>query len=256
MIKVMVKVLHKRRFFLPSPVSSIRLYSYIISLITPVPAQIVACLMESVKNDVVVKDYAIRKLIDFKTIRFKVTLLRALSREQHDKIATRWSDAYPPAHDLSMKLVELSNPPRYSSTYSIVSDEDATSIFESICQIGGNKGWFHTNWLWQIRGIIDRILMGVGMSRGRRSSTSLRINDVIDFWRVEELIRNRKLLLRAEMRVPGKAWLEFKLEKKRHQNNLVLTAYFQPNGFAGKLYWYSFLPFHYFIFKDLLKQLS
>ena len=256
MLKVMVKVLHKRRFFLPSPVSSIRLYSYIISLITPVPAQIVACLMESVKNDVVVKDYAIRKLIDFKTIRFKVTLLRALSREQHDKIATRWSDAYPPAHDLSMKLIELSNPPRYSSTYSIVSDEDASSIFESICQIGGNKGWFHTNWLWQIRGIIDRILMGVGMSRGRRSSTSLRINDVIDFWRVEELIRNRKLLLRAEMRVPGKAWLEFKLGKKRHQNNLVLTAYFQPDGFAGKLYWYSFLPFHYFIFKDLLKQLS
>ena len=256
MLKVMVKILNKRRLFLPSPVSSIRLYSYIISLITPVPAQIVACLMESVKNDVVVRDYGIRKLIAFKTIRFKVTLLRALSREQHDKISTRWSDAYPPAHELSMKLGELSVPPRYSSTYSIVSEEDASSIFESICQIGGKKGWFHTNLLWQIRGSIDRILMGVGMSRGRRSSTSLRINDVIDFWRVEELIRNRKLLLRAEMRVPGKAWLEFKLEKKRHHNILILTAYFQPNGFVGKLYWYSFLPFHYFIFKDLLKQLS
>ena len=256
MMKVMAKLLRKRRLFLPSPVSSIRFYSYIISLISPVPAQIVACLMEGVKNDVVVREYTIRKHMNFKTIRFKVALLRALSREEHDKIATRWSDAYPPAHELSMKLTELSKPPRYMSSYSVLTAKTASSIFNSICQIGGKQGWFHTNWMWRLRGRIDRIFMGVGTSRGRRSASSLRINDVIDFWRVEDLIRNKELLLRAEMRLPGKAWLEFTIEKKVQHNNLSVTAYFQPRGVAGRLYWYSFLPFHYFIFKDLLKQLS
>jgi len=255
MMKIMAKLLRKRIIFLPTPVYSIRFYSYITSLISPVPAQIIAILMESVKSNAVVRENAIRELINFKTICFKVTLLRALSREEHDKIATRWSDAYPPAHDLSMKFAELSKAPRYISKYSVLTERDAVSIFKTICGIGGKKGWFHTNWLWSIRGRIDRILMGVGMSRGRRSATSLRINDVIDVWRVEDLIRNKRLLLRAEMRLPGKAWLEFKIEKESPQNRLSVIAYFQPKGFAGKLYWYTFLPFHYFIFKDILKQL-
>lgn len=255
MMKIMIKLLRKRRLFLPSPFSSIRLYSYITSLISPVPAQIIAGLMESVKRDIVVRESSIKKLINFKTIRFKVILLRSLSREEHDKIATRWSDSYPPAHELSMKFTELSKPPRFLSAYSTLTDKDASAIFKTICGIGGKQGWFYTNWLWRIRGSIDRILLGVGMSRGRRSADSLRINDVIDFWRVEDLIRNKRLLLRAEMRLPGKAWLEFKIEKKSGQNKLSVIAYFQTNSIAGKLYWYSFLPFHYFIFKDILKQL-
>jgi hypothetical protein len=107
-----------------------------------------------------------------------------------------------------------------------------------------------------MRGLIDRIIMGVGTSRGRRSGSTLRINDVIDFWRVEDLITNNKLLLRAEMILPGKAWLEFLISQNSDQNEITVIAYFQPKGLMGKLYWYSFLPFHYFIFKDLLKQLS
>ncbi len=256
MIKIMAKLMRKRRLFLPSPISSIKLYSYIISLISPVPAQIIACLLESVKNDVVVREYAIREHIDFKTIKFKVALLRGLSREEHDKIATRWSDAYPPAHELAIKLTELSEPARYISSYSIVSEKDAASLFKSVCQIGGKLGWFNTNWMWRLRGRVDRILMGVGSSRGRRSASTLRTNDVIDFWRVEGLSVNKRLLLRAEMRLPGKAWLEFIIEEKEQQNSLSVVAYFQPKGTAGRLYWYTFLPFHYIIFKDLLKQLT
>lgn len=212
--------------------------------------------MEGVKNDVVVREYAIRKHMNFKTIRFKVALLRALSREEHDKIATRWSDSYPPAHELSMKLTELGSPPRFITRYSILSDKRSADIFNSVCQIGGKQGWFNTGWMWQLRGRIDRIFLGVGTSRGRRSERTLRINDVIDFWRVEDLIRNKRLLLRAEMRLPGKAWLEFLIEEEANQNILNVTAYFQPRGLIGRVYWYIFLPFHYFIFKDLLKQLS
>ena len=256
MMKILAKLLRKRRLFLPSPVSNIRFNSYIVSLISPVPAQIVGCILEGVKNEVVVQANTIRKHIDFKTIHFKVSLLRALSREQHDKISTRWSDAYPPAHELSMRLSELSRPPKLKSVYSILTEKDASTIFESICQIGGKRGWFTTNWMWRMRGRIDRIFLGVGTLRGRRSANSLRINDVIDFWRVEDMIVDKKLLLRAEMRVPGKAWLEFQIEPNQQQNKLIAIAYFQPRGLAGRLYWYNFWPFHYFIFKDLLKQLS
>jgi uncharacterized protein YbjT (DUF2867 family) len=256
MMKIMAKLLRKRRLFFPSPVSSIKLYSYIISQLSPVPAQIIECLLEGVKNDVVVREYAIRKQIDFKSVKFKVALLRSLSREEHDKISTRWSDAYPPAHELAIKLNELTTPTRYISNYSISTKKEAASLFESVCQIGGKQGWFNTNWMWRLRGMVDRIFMGVGTSRGRRSASSLRTNDVIDFWRVESLTRNKRLLLRAEMRLPGKAWLEFIIEEKEQLNCLSVVAYFQPRGIVGRLYWYTFLPFHYFIFRDLLKQLS
>ena len=110
--------------------------------------------------------------------------------------------------------------------------------------------------MWRMRGLIDRIFLGVGTSRGRRSDSSLRINDVIDFWRVEDLIPDQRLLLRAEMILPGKAWLEFLIEAESSQNKITVIAWFKPKGILGSLYWYSFLPFHYFIFKDLLKQFS
>ncbi len=256
MIKILAKLKRKRPLLLPTPFSTIRLYSYIVSLISPVPAQITTGMFESVKDNRVVRDLTIQQCFDFRTIRYKVMLLRALSREEHDKIATRWSDAYPPAHELTMKLRELSKPPRYIQSYSISTGKEADALFESVCQIGGNQGWFNSNWMWHLRGIIDRVFMGVGTSRGRRSATSLRVNDVIDFWRVEEMVMDRQLLLRAEMRLPGKAWLDFEITGIESENLLKVTAYFQPRGVPGRLYWYFFLPFHHFIFKDLLKQLS
>jgi len=262
MILVLARILKKRRIFLHSPVSSIKLYSYFTSLLTPVPAPIIQCLMESVKTEVICGDSEIKKLIPFKTIGYKVSLLRALSREEHDAIYTRWSDAYPPAYELAMKLTDLEHPPRYVSSYSINTVKSARSLFHSICRIGGKEGWFHNNWMWRLRGLIDRMLMGVGTSRGRRSESELRINDVIGFWRVEDLIPESKLLLRAEMILPGKAWLEFTIRPENpvqvegpQWNRLSVRAYFQPRGIPGRIYWYNFLPFHSILFKDLLKQL-
>lgn len=256
MIRVFARILRKRRIFLHSPVSSIKLYSYFTSLLTPVPVPIIQCLMESVKTEVICGDSEIKKLIPFKTINYKVSLLRALSREDHDAIYTRWADAYPPANELAMKLTDLEKPPHFVSSYSILTEKSPKNLYRSICRIGGKEGWFHTNWMWRLRGFIDRILMGVGTSRGRRSESELRINDVIDFWRVEDLIPDNKLLLRAEMILPGKAWLEFSIHPEKDQKNrLWVQAYFQPRGLPGRLYWYNFLPFHFIIFKDLLKQL-
>lgn len=257
MIQTLAKILRKRRFFLNSPISSIKLYSYFTSLLTPVPATIVQCLMEGVRNEVICSDGEIKKLIPFKPIEYKVALLRALSREDHDAIYTRWSDAYPPAYELALKLSDLDQPPRFISSYSLLTDKPADSLFSSVCRIGGKEGWFHNNWMWRLRGFIDRIMMGVGTSRGRRSESELRINDVIGFWRVEDLLPDRRLLLRAEMILPGKAWLEFRINPEfSRMNTLSVHAYFQPSGIPGRIYWYNFLPFHFILFKNLLKQLD
>jgi uncharacterized protein YbjT (DUF2867 family) len=256
MLKILAKLMGKKRLFLPSPVSSIRVYSYVISLLTPVPAQIAVYILRGIRNELEYDDAAIREHLDFEAVPFKEALQRALSIEEYDSISTRWSDAYPPAHELSIKLTELSETPKYLSKHSILTVKGAPDIFQAICQIGGHNGWFNTSWMWRLRGLIDRLFLGVGTSRGRRSDNSLRINDVLDFWRVEDLVSNKKLLLRAEMILPGKAWLEFQIGRNSDQNEITVIAYFQPKGLFGRLYWYSFLPFHYFIFTDLLKQLA
>ena len=123
-------------------------------------------------------------------------------------------------------------------------------------RIGGKKGWFQNNWMWRLRGIVDRILMGVGTLRGRRSHTELRINDVVDFWRVEDLLENKRLLLRAEMKLPGRAWLEFRIDRVKDKNRLSVNAFYQHRGLPGTIYWYLFLPFHHIIFIDLIKQIE
>jgi hypothetical protein len=110
--------------------------------------------------------------------------------------------------------------------------------------------------MWNLRGRLDRILMGVGTTRGRRSTARLRVNDVVDFWRVEDLKPDEKLLLRAEMKLPGRAWLEFGVFPDGKRNRLIVRAYYEPRGLPGKIYWYNFLPFHHFIFANLLKQID
>ncbi len=185
----------------------IGLLAYLASLLTPVPAPITLCLIEGVKNQVICQNNDIKKILPFQPITYKEALLRAMSREERDNVYTRWSDAYPPAHELAIKLGELEETPLYTSAPSLHTKKSASLLFYSISKIGGKEGWFHNNWMWRLRGMLDRILLGVGTSRGRRSVSTLRINDVIDFWRVEDLKNDEMLLLRAEMKLPGRAWL-------------------------------------------------
>ncbi len=183
--------------------------------------------------------------------------MRALSREEQDKVYTRWSDAYPPAHELAIKLTELTESPEFISRYSRNTRKNAHSLFQNICKIGGKDGWFRNNWMWRLRGWVDRILMGVGTARGRKSSQWIDINDVIDFFRVENIVKDELLLLRAEMKLPGRAWLEFRINRVTEGNQvLTVIAYYQTKTIFGKVYWYLFLPFHDIIFKDLLKEID
>ncbi|MFC2097193.1 SDR family oxidoreductase [Bacteroidota bacterium] len=256
MLKKLGAILGKRRLILPSFFSSTSLYGYFASLLTPVPAAITKCLMEGCKNDVVCQNKNIQEILPFKPLSFNEAILDAMTREEQDRIYTRWSDAYPPAHDLAIKITELKSPPRFQASYSILTNKPALSLYKYFCKIGGKEGWFYNNWLWRLRGVLDRILLGVGTSRGRRSSSELRINDVIDFWRVEDLIKEKQLLLRAEMKVPGKAWLEFRIQEENRMRKFTVSAYFQPSNWTGHVYWYNFLPFHVIIFKNLIKQIN
>ncbi len=256
MLKALARLQGKKRLFLFCPCSRIGLFAYLISLVTPVPAPITWCLMEGITNEVICQHEDIKRVLPFEPLGYREALVRAMSREEQDDVHTRWSDAYPPACDLAMKLRELGGVVRYAASYSLLTAKPASALFSSFCRIGGQEGWFHSNWMWRLRGAIDRILLGVGSARGRRSLSSLRVNDVIDFWRVEDLREDALLLLRAEMKLPGMAWLQFHVEPERSQNRLSVKAFFQPRGLFGKAYWFAFLPFHSFIFHNLIKQIE
>jgi hypothetical protein len=257
MLKTCSNILGSKTLFINIPNVTISLYSYIASLFTPVPAPIISCLMEGLKDNTVCSDDSITRLIPFETLAYREAIVRALSREEQDKVYTRWSDAYPPAHELAIKLTELTEPPQFTSKYTLNTPKRAASLFQNICKIGGKDGWFRNNWMWRLRGWVDRILMGVGTARGRKSSQRIEVNDVIDFFRIESIKRDELLLLRAEMKLPGRAWLEFKIDQKPDgYNMLTVNAYFQTKTFFGKVYWYLFLPFHRIIFKDLIVEIA
>jgi uncharacterized protein YbjT (DUF2867 family) len=256
MLKTFAEVINKKTVFISSPFSNITFLSYFASLLTPVPARITACLMEGLKDEAVCRNDDVRSIIPTEPLRYREAIVRALTREEQDMVHTRWSDAYPPAHELAIKLHELHRNPAYTASQSLVSEKEAFALFKSVCRVGGRTGWFDNNWMWWARGMVDRIFFGVGSARGRKSHSHLEINDVIDFWRVEDIRENRRLLLRAEMLLPGRAWLEFNINDENGRRRLSVNAYFHTRTLFGKAYWYAFLPFHRFIFTDLIEQIE
>jgi uncharacterized protein YbjT (DUF2867 family) len=256
MLRIFAGIVGKGVWFFDVPFSHIGFYSYLASLMTPVPAPITRALMEGLHDEVVVGSDDILSLIPFKPLPIREAMVRALTREEQDRIYTRWSDAYPPASDLALKLHEVRSEKGYTATRSVLSEKPALRLFGSACCVGGRTGWFHGNWMWWLRGALDRLLFGVGSSRGRRCQSSLEVNDVVDFFRVENIDPGRRLLLRAEMKLPGKAWLDFRIHDQGGKRRLSVTAHFFTASWFGRLYWYVFLPFHHFIFQGLLEQIE
>jgi hypothetical protein len=256
MLVTLAKVQKKKRIFLRALITNTAVYGYVASLLTPVPQPIIKALVQGCKNEVLCRDHKIRELVKFEPRTFQQALITASIMEQNDQIPSRWSDSYPHDFELAIKLHKLNPPPRYNSTYCLQTYKEPAALYNSFCAIGGKVGWFRSNWMWRTRGLIDRMLLGVGSSRGRRSYSELRLDDVIDFFRVENIKKNKLLLLRAEMILPGKAWLEFIIDSYEGLNKLTITAYFQPKGFIGTVYWYFFLPFHFYLFKALIKQIE
>ena len=236
------------------PVLTPYLSSLWLGLVTPLYARIGRKLIESIIHSTVVRDAAALEIFAVRPMGIDAAIRSAMASEEREFAATRWSDALSssgalPAwggKEFGSRLVD-------SRTLSVATSPDAA--FAPILRIGGHTGWYAWNWLWRLRGFLDMLVGGVGMRRGRRSDTSLRVGDTIDFWRVESLERNL-LRLVAEMKLPGRAWLQFEVTGDGPSAIIRQTATFDPVGLRGRAYWYALYPLHQLVFGGMLQGIA
>ena len=250
-----------KRIIIPVPVLTPKLSSLWIGFVTPVPTSLARPLVESLISEVVADPRkSINDLIPppaegLLTVSQAIHL--ALTRIEENSVSTRWSDAAFP----TAPWQKAQSDPAWAGELTlkdhraITTDVPIKYVWEQIEGIGGDRGWFGSGWLWYLRGIIDRMVGGVGLRRGRRDPHHLRIGDSLDFWRVEGLIPEQHLRLYAEMILPGKAWLEFHLEEVNGKTVLTQDALFEPRGLGGQIYWYLVSPFHFFIFPTMARNI-
>jgi len=247
-----------RRWLLPVPVLTPRLSSLWVHLVTPVPAEIARPLVEGMRNDVVVRDPRARSL--FPSIRpmgYAAAVRRALAGLEAGAVETTWADARASTRGGTAPVVLASQEGMILERRTRVVDVPAERVFAAFASLGGRTGWLYWNWAWRLRGAVDRVLGGVGMRRGRRHPLDVRVGDAIDFWRVEAVEPDRMLRLRAEMKVPGRAWLQFEARPEPDgRTTLVQTAFFAPKGLGGPLYWYAAHPVHAFVFDGMIGAIA
>ncbi len=245
-----------RRLFVRVPVLTSWLSSRWLGLVTPVYARVGRKLIDSLCSETVVTSSRAKELFpQVHVVGMREAITRALANEDREFAETRWSDA--------LSSVGAPQPWGGAHTGSRLVDSRQTEIscapgaaFRAIERIGGPVGWYYGDWLWQLRGGLDLLVGGAGMRRGRRNPAALLPGDAVDFWRVEAVEHGRLLRLRAEMKLPGRAWLQFEVEGRNGHSVVRQTAIFEPRGLAGLLYWYALYPLHQFIFAGMLRGIS
>jgi len=243
-----------RRLILPVPVLTPKLSSLWIHLVTPLSHRIARPLAEGLRNRVVCRDDRAARLMPQELLSVEGSIRAALERERQHEVETKWSTAGPIPGD-----PDWSGGTVFTDRRSIEIAAPAGAVFRAVCRIGGGNGWYAADRLWQLRGWLDRLVGGPGLRRGRRDPEEVSFGEALDFWRVTGIERDRHLLLRAEMKLPGEASLDFELEpvaSKREGIRLWQTARFRPKGLFGLLYWYAVLPFHHFVFKGMLSGIE
>lgn len=256
MLEVLMRRARRRGRIVHIPITSTRFYSYAASLITPVPYPLAKALIEGFRNELVCRGDFPAERLQVEPMTYEAAVDRAYSREAEHLVFSRWSDAYPVSRNRAIRLSELGSGVAFTSSYSRLSEKAPAVLYGTITRIGGERGWFSTSWMWRARGLVDRLAKGVGTSRGRKSLADLRVDDVIDFWRVEELVEDHKVLLRAEMKLPGLAWLEFDITPENGKSRLSVSALYDTDRLGGRLYWYLLLPFHRRLFRKLLEDID
>jgi hypothetical protein len=239
---------------IPVPVLSPRLSSLWLGLITPVFARVGRELVESLRNETVVNDPSANELFTVHPRGMRDALSRALTNEDRDFAETRWSDAF---SSLRIKPEWGGNSfgRRLVDSRSLAAPISSAAAFRPIERLGGRTGWYYGNWLWQIRGMLDLVFGGAGLRRGRRDPEHLLTGDTLDFWRVEAIEPGHLLRLSAEMRLPGRAWLQFEVEDSGSGSVVRQTAIFDPVGLLGQIYWYLLYPVHQFVFAGMLREI-
>ena len=242
-----------RRTIIAVPVMSPRLASLWIDKITPIPARLATPLVQGIAHPVLADTSKARELFpDVRPMSYRTAVQRALARLSEHAVESRWSDAL--GGGASYELRDREGVLEETRTTYVEASPD--QVFRAFCRLGGDQGWLAWNWLWKIRGFLDRMVGGPGLRRGRRDPAWLYLGEAVDFWRVEMVERPRLLRLRAEMRVPGEAWLQFSAVPEGKGTRLIQTALFAPRGLFGLLYWYAMYPAHLFIFGDMAKAVA
>ena len=247
-----------RRLLLPVPVLTPRLSSYWVHWMTPIPAGIAKALAEGLRNDVVVSDTKSESLFPQIAPADYATAIERVLRDLNDgRIDTSWSDAVGPSTNRD-KLVSLeSREGLIVERRRLPVSAPAGMVYRVCAGIGGGRGWYFANWAWSLRGMLDRLLGGAGLRRGRRHPDDLRVGDALDFWRVESAEPNHQIRLRSEMKLPGDAWLQFDIQEGKDGSAwLDQTAVFAPKGLMGLLYWYALYPIHSWIFRGMIRAIA
>ena len=229
------------------PVLTPRLSSYWIHLVTPLSNKIARPLAEGLKNEVVCREDRITQIIPQKLLNVREAIRSAIGQVESQLVETNWTTAGPMPGD-----PDWSGGTVFRDEREVAVAAPSWAVFRAVCRIGGQRGWY-TDWLWKIRGGMDRLVGGPGLRRGRRDPDTLRYGDALDFWRVVGLDQDRSLSLRAEMRLPGQALLDFRISANGALNcTFRQTALFQPRGLLGLMYWYAVLPLHEVVFRGML----
>ena len=246
------RVMGLHRIYLPVPFLSPRLSSFWLRLFSPVPSRIARALVDGLKSETIIQNDNARKYFPrISPIPFAQSVRLALEDIDKNQILSSWCDSSAGAHcDLEPLPPSSQAVLTYQGRHSH-QNTDPSRVFASIQKIGGRHGWFSANWLWRLRGLIDKLIGGPGLNRGRRDHTTLRIGDSLDFWKVADLRPDKRLLLSSQMKLPGKAWLEFLVEEK----DLILKAHFLPHGIWGRLYWTLTKPFHLYLFPRMMRKI-
>jgi uncharacterized protein YbjT (DUF2867 family) len=247
-----------KRRLIPVPILTPRLSSLWVHLITPIPAAIAQPLIEGLRNEVVVRDDKARRLFpEIRPFDYQTAVELALARLESGEVETMWTDA--------LMTTQGDVPPVVLTTLEglnfehrqLVVPAPAGIVYCAFAGLGGARGWLYLNWVWHLRGLLDRLVGGVGMRRGRRDPHDLRVGDALDFWRVEAVEPDHLIRLRAEMKVPGRAWLQFHVHPlPGARSTLSQTAYFAPKGVAGFFYWYGLYPIHKIVFAGMIRKIA
>lgn len=241
-----------RRLFISVPVLTPRLSSLWLGLVTPLYARVGRKLIESLRNQTTVVDKSAETVFGIRPRSSGEAIARALLNEDLDYARTRWSDSLSSAGPRrSWAGVRFGS--RFVDSRVAQVNRSAALSFAPIRRIGGRTGWYYADWLWRLRGVLDLLFGGVGMRRGRQNDDVPVGGGTLDFWRVEAYEADRKLRLVAEMKLPGRAWLEFEVEGNTSQSTIRQTAIFDPLGLWGLAYWYALYPFHQFVFAGMLR---
>jgi uncharacterized protein YbjT (DUF2867 family) len=246
-----------RRVVIPFPLFSTRMAPRMIGLVTPLAATMVRPLIESLLNDVVVREESPPGFDPSALFSYRKSVQLALQRISEENVETRWSDA------VTQPALPLPGDPRWSGAVMEVDERVAHSsapahdLFWAVTRIGGDVGYYSMDWAWQVRGWFDKLIGGVGLRRGRRHPEELRPGEALDFFRVAEVDPERhRLTLQAEMKVPGTAWLGWRIEPTEDGSRLIQSARFVPRGLLGRLYWWILLPFHAPIFSRMARRIA